>query len=110
MHWPLLPPPLFFDRRLHCFHGCAAFGLHSYCTLSVCVAFIADVPALISILLNSWLLLLISPFLLLHHPPSKKFYVLVDVAFNEQESNFTSPYLQGDNSTMEDKDMGDFLL
>nr|XP_019703534.2 uncharacterized protein LOC105038855 isoform X1 [Elaeis guineensis] len=43
-----------------------------------------------------------------YHPPSKKFYVSVDVTFNEQESYFTNPYLQGENSTREDKK--DFLL
>ena len=42
-------------------------------------------------------------------PPSKKFYVSVDVTFNEQESYFTTPYFQGENSIIKDKD-GDFLL
>ena len=43
-------------------------------------------------------------------PPSKRFYVLVDVTFHEQESYFTIPYLQGENSVMEDNDRGDFLF
>ena len=33
-----------------------------------------------------------------YHPPSKKFYVSVDTTFNEQESYFINPYLQGQNS------------
>jgi hypothetical protein len=47
-----------------------------------------------------------------YHPPSKKFYVLADVTFNEQESYFTAPYLQGKISIMEDKvrEDRDFLL
>jgi hypothetical protein len=47
-----------------------------------------------------------------YHPPSKKFYVSADVTFNEQESYFTTPYLQGESSIMEDKDREDrdFLL
>jgi hypothetical protein len=47
-----------------------------------------------------------------YHPPSKKFNVLADVTFNEQESYFTTPYLQGESSIMEDKDREemDFLL
>lgn len=45
-----------------------------------------------------------------YHPPSKRFYVSVDVTFHEQESYFTIPYLQGENSVMEDKDRGDFLF
>lgn len=45
-----------------------------------------------------------------YYPPSKKFYVSVDVTFNKQESYFTTPYFQGENSTMEDKDMKDFLV
>jgi hypothetical protein len=47
-----------------------------------------------------------------YHPPSKKFYVSADVTFNEQESYFTAPYLQGEISIMEDKDREDrdFLL
>jgi hypothetical protein len=36
-----------------------------------------------------------------YHPPSKKFNVLADVTFNEQESYFTTPYLQGESSMME---------
>lgn len=34
----------------------------------------------------------------------------MDVTLNIQESFFTTPYLQGKNSTMEDKDIWDFLL
>jgi hypothetical protein len=47
-----------------------------------------------------------------YNPPSKKFYVSVDVNFNEQESYFTTPYLQGESSIMEDEDKEDrdFLL
>lgn len=32
--------------------------------------------------------------------------IFVDVIFKEQESYFTNPNLHGENSTMEDKDMG----
>ena len=45
-----------------------------------------------------------------YHPPSKRFYVSVDVTFHEQKSYFTIPYLQGENLVMEDKDRGDFLF
>ena len=45
-----------------------------------------------------------------YHPPSKRFYVSVDVTLHEQESYFTIPYLQGENLVMEDKDRGDFLF
>ena len=45
-----------------------------------------------------------------YHPPSKRFYVSVDVTFHEQESYFTIPYLQGENSVMEDKVRGDFFI
>ncbi|RVX06582.1 Retrovirus-related Pol polyprotein from transposon TNT 1-94 [Vitis vinifera] len=45
-----------------------------------------------------------------YHPPSKRYSVSVDVTFHEQESYFTIPYLQGENSVMEDKDRGDFLF
>ena len=40
----------------------------------------------------------------------KIFSVSVDVTFHEQESYFTIPYRQGENSVMEDKDRGDFLF
>ena len=43
-----------------------------------------------------------------YHLPSKKFYVSVDITFNEQESYFTNLYLQGENLTRKDKK--DFLL
>ena len=42
-----------------------------------------------------------------YHPPSKKFYVSMDVTFHEQEPYFSQPYLQGENSK-EDKE--NFLL
>jgi hypothetical protein len=42
------------------------------------------------------------------HPPSKKSYGSANVTFNEHDTYFSSPYLQGENSTMEDKDGGDF--
>ena len=45
-----------------------------------------------------------------YHPSSKKFYIYIDVTFNENESYFTSPYLQGNKSTMEDKDKDFFLI
>ena len=45
-----------------------------------------------------------------YHYPSKRFYVSADVTFHEQESYFIVPYLQGENSVMEDKDKADFLL
>ena len=45
-----------------------------------------------------------------YHPPSKRFYVSVDVTFHEQESYFTIPYLHGENLVMEDKDREDFLF
>ena len=37
----------------------------------------------------------------IHHP---KFFVSVDVTFNESESYFLAPYLQGKNSIEKDKD------
>ena len=37
------------------------------------------------------------------HPPSKRFYVSRDVTFNEQESYFKQPHLQGENLTEEDE-------
>ena len=43
-----------------------------------------------------------------NYPPSKWFYVSTDVTFNEHKSYFTTPYLQGENSTTEDKDKGEF--
>jgi hypothetical protein len=42
-----------------------------------------------------------------HSFVSKKFNVSADVTFNEQESYFTTPYLQGESSIMEDKDRED---
>lgn len=46
-----------------------------------------------------------------YHPPSKRFYVSIDVTFHEHRSYFSTPYLQGENSTTEDKDENEnFLL
>ena len=42
--------------------------------------------------------------------PHQKDSISVDVAFHEQESYFTSPYLQGENSVMKDRDRGDVLF
>ena len=44
------------------------------------------------------------------HPPTKKFFVSVDVTFVEKESYFVQPYLQGETSLMKDKDKDLFLL
>lgn len=43
-----------------------------------------------------------------YHLLFKKFYVSVDVIFNENESYFTTPYLHVESSVMEDKE--DFIL
>ena len=37
------------------------------------------------------------------HPPSRRFYVSRDVTFNEQESYFKQPHLQGENVIEEDE-------
>ena len=39
-----------------------------------------------------------------YHPTTKKVFVSIDVTFVETESFFSQPYLQGENSCMEDKD------
>ena len=44
-----------------------------------------------------------------YHVPSKRFYVSIDVTFHEQESYFTTPYLQGENLVIEDKEEIEFL-
>ena len=45
-----------------------------------------------------------------YHAPSKKFFVLADVTFSENESYFSAPYLQGENSIKEDKDQDSYLI
>ena len=43
----------------------------------------------------------------IHHP---KFFVSVDVTFNESESYFPAPYLQGKNSIEKDKDRDSYFI
>ena len=49
-----------------------------------------------------------------NHPPSTihhpKFFVLVDVTFNESESYFPASYLQGKNFFKEDKDWDSYFI
>ncbi|KAK2979360.1 hypothetical protein RJ640_018440 [Escallonia rubra] len=40
-----------------------------------------------------------------YNPTTRKTYVSADVTFVEEESYFSSPYLQGETSSMEDKDL-----
>ena len=44
-----------------------------------------------------------------YHPPSRRFFVIADVTFDEGRSYFTQTYLQGESSHMEDKDKDNFL-
>ena len=39
-----------------------------------------------------------------YHPPTKKLYVSVDVAFVENKSYFSTPYLEGELSILEDEE------
>ena len=43
-------------------------------------------------------------------PPTKRFFVSIDVTFSETENYFPNPYLQVETSFMEDKDRDLFLL
>lgn len=107
MLWLSLPPwPSFLLLSWVCYSWPSQL-LHSVC---VHWPLLLTYSALISIVLNSWHLSFISPFSFLHHRPSKKFYISVDVTFKDQEFYFITPYLQGKNSAMEDKDMGDSFL
>ena len=45
-----------------------------------------------------------------YHPPTKRFFVTADVTFEEGTPYFTQPYLQGEQSLVEDKDRDNFLL
>ena len=40
----------------------------------------------------------------------QKVFVSTDVTFNENESYFPAPYLQGENSIKEDKDQDSYLI
>ena len=40
-----------------------------------------------------------------YHPSTRKLYVSADVTFVENESNFTTNYLQGELSILEDKEL-----
>ena len=45
-----------------------------------------------------------------YHPPTKRFFVSIDVTFVETKNYFPNCYLQGGTSFMEDKDGDLFLL
>ena len=45
-----------------------------------------------------------------YHPPTKKKFVSADVTFIESDNYFPNPYLQGETSSMEDKDRDLFDL
>ena len=45
-----------------------------------------------------------------YHPLSKNSFVSTNVTFNDCESYFPAPYLQGENSIKEDKDQDSYLI
>ena len=40
-----------------------------------------------------------------YHPPTRKLYVSIDVAFVENKPYFSTPYLQGELSILEDEEL-----
>ena len=43
-----------------------------------------------------------------YHPPLRKFFISMDFTFSKKQSFFSTPYLQGERTTIEDKNQ--FLL
>ena len=43
-----------------------------------------------------------------YHPPLRKFFISMDFTISKKQSSFSTPYLQGERTTIEDKDQ--FLL